>query len=256
MSKLAYFITFTFGVVTVADALQGHGAKRDADYLPGHDPGVVHPGFPLELGFFAIWESHYVSEGRDNLDGDSLASAEATIGYSGFELGAWAAESPDRNYTECNYWLGYSYEWREFTLSVSYTFLDFVTDDTDDEEYSVQVTWALPQDFELILSGYYSVESAGAFYEVGLSKSFELTDSFTLSPFGTLGYNSDYIAEGHNGWNHLTLGLETVIEFDGHFSLSGFLAGNLEINSDEDRYPDDEPLKDFLYIGLNLSYSY
>lgn len=77
-----------------------------------------------------------------------------------------------------------------------------------------------------------------------------------MVPFGTLGYNSDYFAEGHNGWNHLTLGVEAAIELDEHFSLSGFMAGNLAIDRDPENYPDDELLKDFLYVGLSLSYNY
>ena len=103
MRKLSLYLPF---LVSVGIAVADEAAQKD---------------FPVDLGLSVDWESRYVSEGRDNLDGDGLASVEAAAGYSGFELGAWAAESPDQDYTEFNYWLAYAYEWEAFTFSFGYT---------------------------------------------------------------------------------------------------------------------------------------
>lgn len=216
----------------------------------------VGAAYPFDLGLSLLWESRYVSEGRDNLDGDGLASIEASAGYLGFELGAWAAESPDQDYTEYNYWIGYSYEWDALTLGVAYTYLDFETDDADDHEYSADLAYSFGDRFEFAFGAYYSDESDGAFYEMTLSKEFEFCDGLSILPFSSVGYNDGYIVDGHDGWNHLTLGLELSYAFLDQVSLGAFLAGNIEIDSDKDRYGDDELLEDFVYGGLSVSILY
>ena len=179
-----------------------------------------------------------------------------TAGYSGFELVAWAAESRDQDYTEFNYWLAYAYEWKAFTFSFGYTYLDFETDDADDHKISSEIAFAFGDGFEFAVAGTYSDESDGAFYEATLAREIEFIEELSLLPFGTLGFNDAYIAEGHSGLNHLSLGLELSCQLCEHVSLAAFLAGSLEIDSDKNHHADDALLKDLLYGGLSLSVVY
>ena len=233
-----------------------HNVQPVPQHGEAHDPAVAHPAFPLEVSLAAVWDSHYVSEGRNNLDDDGLASAEATIGYQGFSLGAWAAESPDQDYREYNYWLEYRYEWEAFTVTAAYTYLDFDTDDADDKEFSFYIGYALPYDLQLEIGGYYSDESSGTFYEGTLSAEFELTEAWALTPFINLGSNDGYIAEGHNGLNHLALGVELNYALSEYFSIGGYLAHTIAIDSDASDHADDDLLEDFTYCGVNVIFSF
>ena len=254
--SLVLFLTFAICFGSVAWGQPAHETAGLGQHRARHNPSEAHPEFPVELSFGMFWESRYVSEGRDNLDGDGLASAELSAVYSGISLGAWAADGPDAEYREYNYWLGYSYEWDQFTFSVGYTFLDFASDDSDDQEYSAEVAYACESGFELIVGGYYSDESGGVFYEATLSKEIEWAEGLSIFPFGTLGFNDGYIVEGHDGLNHAVLGVELVYELHENVSFGGFIAGNVAIDADRDRHADDDGLRDFVYSGVSLNVSY
>ena len=233
-----------------------HNIQPVPQHGDAHDPAVEHPEFPIELSVAGAWESRYVSEGRDNLDDDSLASAEATAGYKGFSVGAWAAESPDQDYREYNYWLEYSYEWQAFAFIAAYTYLDFHTDDADDRELSFYIAYTLPYEIELEIGGYYSDESSGTFYEGTLSKEIETLEDLSLIPFMNLGSNDGYLEEGHNGLNHLALGLELNYSLSEDFSIGGYVARNFEIDSDSETHADDDLLEDFTYYGIHVNFSF
>jgi len=48
------------------------------------------------------WESHYVTEGRDNLSGKQITSISSEVEVSGLSIVPWIADSPDSRYTEFN----------------------------------------------------------------------------------------------------------------------------------------------------------
>jgi hypothetical protein len=245
-----------FLCTNICFAQHHHNIQPVPQHHSAHDPAIEHPEFPIELSLAGAWESHYVSEGRDNLDDDSLASVEATAGYEGITVGAWAAESPDQDYREYNYWLEYNYEWQAFTFTAAYTYLDFHTDDADDKEISFYIGYAMPYTLQLEIGGYYSDENSGTFYEATLSAEIEFTDEWALTPFANLGYNDDYIAEGHNGLNHLTLGLELNYAINQQISIGAYVAHNIAIDSESKKYADDDLLDDFTYYGISASLSF
>jgi hypothetical protein len=246
----------TFLCAQICAAQHHHNIQPVPQHREVHDPAVAHPKFPLELGLAGAWESHYVSEGRDNLDGDSLAGVEATLSYKGFNAGAWGAESPDQDYREYNYWLEYSYEWQALTVTAAYTYLDFESDDADDKEVSLYIAYALPYALQLEVGGYYSDENSGTFYEGTVSAEIEVSDDLSLTPFANLGFNDDYIAEGHNGFNHFALGLELNYALSESISVGAYLAQTCAINDAPKKHADDALLDDFTYYGLNLVFNF
>jgi len=249
-------VTTTIFSANICAAQHHHNILPVPQHTEVHAPGQAHPELPVEVNVAGAWESRYVSEGRDNLDGNSLASIEATASYKSLTVGAWAAESPDQNYREYNYWLEYSYEWQAFTFLIGYNYLEFDSDKAHDNEVSCYLQYTLPWEVELEAGGYYSDENSGCFYEVILSREFEAMDQLTLLPFMQLGYNDDYIAEGHNGLNHLTLGVECSYALTEQFSIGAYAAQNIAIDADSPKHAEDHLLDDFAYFGLNANYSF
>ncbi|MGJ8653357.1 MAG: hypothetical protein ACSHX8_08790 [Opitutaceae bacterium] len=256
MINKLYFFSVLIAITQLCSAQHVHETGATQNHLLRHDPELEHPDFPVELSLTAAWESHYVLEGRDLLDGGSLASVEAIGTYRGVSIGVWGVESPDVGYTEYNYWLEYSYEWEAFTFTATYNYLDFKTEGENDLEYGLALTYALPQNFELSISGYLSEENPSAFYEATLLTDIELSDALLLSPFCTLGYNDGFVGDGHEGWNHFAVGVELRYSLCQNFSIGAYLVSTLAINSDEDSYSDDESLYDFVYGGISLNFAY
>ncbi|MGJ8640191.1 MAG: hypothetical protein ACSHYA_12450 [Opitutaceae bacterium] len=256
MIKIKTFASIPLVVAQLCSAQHSHEAGALHNHKLHHNPYEEHPDFPIELGLITAWESHYISEGRDSLDGNGLVSIEANGTYKGVSLGAWAAESPDVDYTEYNYWLEYTHEWEAFTFTVSYTYLDFPSDDANDQEYGFAVVYALPKGFEFSLSGYFSDESAATFFEATLSTSLKLYNQITATPFVIVGYNDGLVTDGHEGFNHIAVGVELSYELSEQISVGAYLSSSFEIDRDEDRYTDDDALRDFVYGGLSLNFAY
>jgi hypothetical protein len=200
-------------------------------------------------------DSHYVSEGRDNLDGDALAGVTVEGESGGLSGGVWYAESPDRDYTELNLYAGYAFEIGAWEWTVGYTYLDFITDDADDSEVGVGVAYGnLPYGMTFGLEGYYSFDAEGAFFEASVSQETEVEEWLTLAPSLILGWNEGYIADGHDGANHIEVRIEATIALTDAFELGIFAAHTWGLDAEPKVYPDDGPLEDFVYGGIAIRF--
>ena len=101
-----------------------------ADGIAGDDASACG----VEFGISGGWESRYVSEGRDNLDGDGLVSSTVEAAFKGLSLNASYASSPNTDYREFSLGAAYSYTWNDLEANVSYTHLRFLSDEEDDNE--------------------------------------------------------------------------------------------------------------------------
>lgn len=211
----------------------------------------------LEVALSAGYESRYVSEGRDNLVGDGLLGTTLELGYRGFTGGAWYANSPAADYDELNSWVQYDHALGDFEISVAYTHLRFLSDDTHDNEIGLGLGYrALPWNLSASALGYYSFEAEGTFFELGLNGEYEVKPWLTLSPYLILGINSGYISDGHNGANNLEMGLAAEIPLRDRLSLVVHGSYNFEINSDPGQYAGDESLNNFFHGGVSLRHSF
>lgn len=111
-------------------------------------------------------ESRYVTEGRDNLDGEGLVSVATDLSFGDLVFAPWLAHGLDYDYTELN--LNFAYPiWLEerFKLFASYTHLRFSPDESPhyDNELGLEaaVSWLEP--VELTFNGYYSFDAQGSF---------------------------------------------------------------------------------------------
>lgn len=203
-------------------------------------------------------ESHYISEGRDNLDGTGLFStqieASSPLAGGNLSLGVWYASAYDTEYDEMNTGAGYEIPLgRDITATLGYTYLNVRTEDADDHEVSLDVAYTGVDGWTLFADAYYSVDAEGVFSEIGLQADLPVPDGVVVSPFALLGINQDYVGEGHDGANHAVVGIEVSIALTPTLSLDAYGAYTLAIDKDADRYPDDASLEDLVYGGIGLT---
>ena len=204
-----------------------------------------------------LWESRYVSEGRDNLDGDSLLSASSDLSFGPVTFAPWFAYAPESDYTELNLSLIVGTDVGEdFEVYAGYTHLRFPKLDTFDNEVGVGGAFT---GFEFVDIGadlYYSFDAEGSFLEINATKELSLTDKFTISPVAIMGFNAGYIPDGHDGANNLILGLEPSFAISDRIELTGFAGYNIAIDSDPSRHAEDESLTDFFWgaVGIVINF--
>ncbi len=202
------------------------------------------------------WDSRHVSEGRDNLDGDSLAGIAVEADVGNLTLGLWYADSPGQRYREANAYIHYGLVWRDLEGYVAYNHLRFLADDEHDNEISTGIAYThLPLNSTIGLDATWSFDAEGAFGEVSLGSEFQLFEWLTLRPSATLGFNAGFIADGHDGANHGGVRLEAAVPINRLFELTGYVAGTWAIDADPARYPDDAQLKNVMYGGISLQFS-
>ena len=85
-------ILFALGIIV--SAASAHDAETSQPFERPH----AHEAFEGHVHFG--WDSHYFSEGRDNLDGDSLWAASLELAWEHLSVGAWYGISPDQDYDE------------------------------------------------------------------------------------------------------------------------------------------------------------
>lgn len=200
------------------------------------------------------WSSRYVTEGRDNLAGGGLSSVMLETEIAGFLFGAWNAHSQGADYQEQNYFAEYGFEFLGAEFYVSYIHLQFQSDHAHDNELGAGV--ALPDAFFGLTPAfdwYCSLEADGSFFEFSLSRECEITDRIVLAPSVTFGANDGYIADGHNGANHLVFQLTATCQITDAIALEAYLAQSFAIDENPALFADDGSLGDLFYGGVALS---
>ena len=226
--------------------------ERTFDML--HNTGVKEGH--LHLG----WESRYVSEGRDNLDGDSLVTTSAEYSWNWLTAGVWYGGSPDQSYDEFQLSLGLTHSIGDFEYYLAYTHLRspqdlrLLFDDNYDNEMGVGVVWSgLPVGLEFTLDAYYSFKSDGSFWEIALNREFEISDCLTISGMGIFGVNQGYVSDGHDGANNvaflaeLQYALSETLTFNAHAAYTWALERDASLAG-------DELLRDTFHGGVGMQW--
>lgn len=212
-------------------------------------PGPAAVDYSMEFG----WESRYVSEGRSNLGDDGLVSTTAEASLKALTVGACYLSSPDTDYTELNLGAELSAAFGDWEGYVGFTHLAFLADDGDDNEVGGGLACtALPAGLAVGLDGYYSFEAEGTFLEASLGGDYAVLDWLSLSPAVAMGFNAGYVADGHDGANHVAATLGAVAELKDGVALEGYVAYTWGIDADAVRHAGDEPLEDAAMVGLAL----
>lgn len=214
----------------------------------------------LEAIFDLGWDSKYISEGRDNLSNGGIYWATAAIQKDNFNIYATVGRGDSEHYTEWNFGIDYSFNLSEHLVgNVGYQRLEFYGNEraNDNELFSsieyTQFDWLVPS-----LSYTYSTEAAGYFVEFTVHSDWALTESFTISPYITQGFDFQYVTEEHNGANHLQFGIEAEYVLINHWVLSGHISHSIaqEDIKLEARENGNSSGLDETYAGMHLSWSF
>jgi len=203
----------------------------------------------IAISVGTLWESKYVSEGRDNLKEGGLFSLESGFELSNFSFLVWYAISDASNYQELHLSLEYALKFAGFESYIGYTRLEFLKDSESDNEFSAGVVytkypWLIPA-----VDYVYSSEANGSFVEFFLRSNIKLVnDRLTLSPYVKEGLDLGYSTEKHDGLNNFQTGLEVVIPLTKKIELNGYIAYSL---AQEDVKRENQD--DLTWVGIGVS---
>jgi hypothetical protein len=245
-------------LASLATSLTNAYAARVEEPLNLHDyPAVNDPSLKsIEVHLHAGWETRYVSEGRDNLDGDSLFSLAVEFGGEYIYGGVWFGFSPDQEYDELQFSLGLKKTLGDFEGYVGWTHLRNPFENVHDNEIGAGVSYsALPWDLKISLDTYYSLNAEGSFWEISLAREFSISEDFTLSAMLIYGVNQGYISDGHTGGNHVACRFEAGYVICENLTFNAHLDFSAAINRDS-AMEGDELLRDIIHAGIALEWSF
>ncbi|MDG2122647.1 MAG: hypothetical protein P8J87_03055 [Verrucomicrobiales bacterium] len=245
----SFGISIIYGFSTVV-AVFGHETETT---LPFKRP---HAHEAIESHAHLGWESSYLSEGRDSLDGDSLLVGSFEMAWQHLAGGIWYGYSPDQRYDELQITIGLTQSLGEFEFYGGYTHLRFPFADLHDNELGAGVAWSgLPLDIGLSADIYYSFDADGYFAEISAAREFEITDQLSFNFSSPLGINQGYVPDGHDGANHFALrfGLEFALTKSVSVTAHATQSWALDRNA---AFPGDEQLIDFFHSGVGFQWKF
>jgi hypothetical protein len=204
-----------------------------------------------------LWESRYVTEGRDNLSGDGLASvsSEFIIGEANFL--PWYAYGPGADYSELN--LNFIYgilPTEDLAVYFGYNHIRarYLGEGANDNEISLDLVHKLIKHLAVAASIYHSFDASGSFMEMAVKYFDAPYKRAHYSVQAGLGVNAGYVSDGHTGLNNFQLRANVsylpVIQVE-LYAYTGYSAA---INRDAVRYAGDELLGDFFWGGVGFVY--
>lgn len=205
------------------------------------------------------WESRYVSEGRDNLDGDALTSVFSDISTGNFTFAPWLAYSSESEYTEVNLNLIYGLKLADqLEIYGGYTHIQSRLDsrNSKDNEMFADLVCMPTELFDVLVNCYHSFEASGFFWEFALKREQMLNDKTVLAMRSILGVNEGYVPDGHDGLNHVELRLNMAWYPVYRFEIAPYIAYNFAIDSEPERYAGDASLRDFFWGGIGVVYHF
>jgi hypothetical protein len=210
----------------------------------GH--AALHRGNPkpqdqLSFGFVSLWESKYVSEGRNNLDDGGLFSLEAVMEWDGLVGGVWFAVGDDEDYQEVNAFIEYGTAVGPVDLSVGYARLEFLKDYEEDNEFAAgaalnNIPYIIPS-----IDYVYSTEADGGFLEVTLQSEFSFFDEkFILEPYMLQAFDFGFVTDSHDGRNNFQVGIAASLSLTETFALVGSASHSWAQDDIEQEGDDDD----------------
>ena len=202
-----------------------------------------------------LLESHYVTEGRDNLDSDSIQTTRLLASQGPFSLLVWNGWGYDSGYDELNIVPSLNYSAENLDVYLNYNRKEFFESGESDNEIGAGFAWnGLPYDLALALDWYHSFDAAGSFIELSAGVDGIYRNRLHLSGRAVLGINANYIPDGHDGANHVSLELDASYPLTGTLTAAGILRYNIAIDSDPVKFPGDALLDDLFWVGAGISF--
>lgn len=156
------------------------------------------------------WQSHYISEGRDNLPGSSLYSVSADLAVKDLSGGVWQAWEQGGSYRENNLYLEYAPVAGNWNPYLNLTYLQFHPDDPDDLEAGFGVSRSLSRIVSVALDGSWSKQAEGSFYALSVIAEEEVSASISVNVHLTQTYDHGYASDAYNGLNNTEAGAQVT----------------------------------------------
>lgn len=209
----------------------------------------------VEATIYAGWESRYFTEGRDSLDGDSLIVSQIGLDWERLSGEIWYGVSPDQSYDELQLTLAVVQAVGNFEFYAGYTHLQFPSDNSKDNEVSAGFACSnLPAGLEIAVDAYHSFEADGFFAELSAAREFAVTEEFAITCSCVYGLNNGYVADGHDGSNHIGLQLGFDYRILDSISIIAHVTQSWALERDLS-FPGDETLVDFFHGGIGVQWS-
>jgi hypothetical protein len=262
--KLGFIVFLSYLSTTAVAQTSDENAPQDVEIGAG---GSIRPEKPyrteLEEQFrwhaHLLWESRYVTEGRDNLSGHGIYSLSTEINYNNLSFIPWVADGIGTDFYELNLNFIYGVKLLD-NLDVFFMYTNIQSRLAgirfSDDEVGLDLVYFYNNLFYVTANIYYSFEFDGAFTELAVKKAYFIDNDLSLNLKAAVGFNSGYIPFGHNGINHGQFGAELSYQFIEAMEAYAYAGYNQAINRDTNRYPDDESLQDFFWGGIGLSYRF
>lgn len=204
-----------------------------------------------------LWESRYVTEGRDNLSADSLVSVSTEFSIDEFSVIPWFADSAAADYSEFNLnivngarltnslvlYAGYSYVYSRFSGGKG-----------SDNEIGLDLVYKWFKHVNALASIYHSFDAHGSFMEWAIKYNNALNKHVHYGVQGVLGVNAGYVPDGHNGLNHYQLRANASYHPMKQIELYAYTGYNVAIDREVNKYAGDELLRDFFWGGVGITY--
>jgi len=234
-----------------------HPDNKIAKQYPDSHIGDKSVNEPLDFSSInytveAFWDSHYVSEGRNNLDDGGMFSALGSAQYKGFVAGAWYGVADTVSYDELNLFVEHGWEFEYFDISAGYTRLEFMKDDAFDNELCAGFSLTFIPYVVPSVNYVYSTEADGSFVELLLCSPQELIEGkIIVDPYIMQCIDLGYASDDYDGWNNTQLGIAVDYNISDTFCLIGTV--NQSWANQDVRY-DDGSDESWISLGLRMSF--
>jgi len=260
----AFFIIINFLSLSVTAQPSDDNEARDVEIGTGGNIKLEKPKrTQLEEQFkwhaHLLWESRYITEGRDNLSGKGIYSVSTEFTYQNISFVPWIANAINSDLSELNLNVVYGEKLLEnFELFASYNHIRSreAGQRTNDNEFSLDLAYFYEKRLQFMASAYYSLDAEGAFSEVSIKKGYRINKALLINLSAITGFNFGYVSDGHDGINNAQVRVNlwyTIIKEMDVYAYTGY---NLAINRDYIRYTGDELLRDVFWGGLGFSYRF
>jgi len=206
-----------------------------------------------------LWESRYVTEGRDNLSGKGIYSVSTEFNYKDINIVPWVADAINTDYSEFNLNIVYGTKLLDnLELFIGYNHIQSRESgiNSNDNEVSLDLAYFYDKRFQIVTNFYYSFDAQGAFAEIAFKKGYRVDNTLSINLHAILGFNSGYVIDGHNGINHGQLLSRASYVVTKEMEVYAYAGYNFAINRDSNRYVGDEFLRDFFWGGIGISYRF
>lgn len=206
-----------------------------------------------------LWESRYVTEGRDNLSGKGIYSASTEFNYKDINIVPWIADAINTDYSEFNLNIVYGTKLLDnLEFFVGYNHIQSRESgiNSNDNEISLDLAYFYDKKFQIVTNIYYSFDAKGTFAEVAIKKGYRIDSALSINLRAVFGFNSGYVIDGHNGINHAQLLARASYQVIKEMEIYAYTSYSQAINRDSNRYTGDELLRDLFWGGVGMSYRF